>query len=147
MTPEQLAALRAELEQVMQRYRRVGAGNPSAKRVSVYLCPLPVEPPPTLTHAARRFRRTGRARDQCWTKTATVRAGTVTVPVDVAHRGALDDRVAALRLDRRERVRPAGQPGDDLRRRLVGGVDDDEDPVECLVDVLARRCRPCRRSS
>ena len=46
VTPEQLAALRAELEQVMQRYRRVGAGNPSAKRVSVYLCPLPVDRPP-----------------------------------------------------------------------------------------------------
>ena len=44
--PQQLAALRAELEQVMQRYRRVGAGNPSAKRVSVYLCPLPVDRPP-----------------------------------------------------------------------------------------------------
>jgi len=46
VTPEQLAALRAELEQVVQRYRRVGAGNPSAKRVSVYLCPLPVDRPP-----------------------------------------------------------------------------------------------------
>ena len=46
VTPEQLAGLRAELEEVVQRYRRVGAGNPSAKRVSVYLCPLPVDRPP-----------------------------------------------------------------------------------------------------
>jgi predicted ArsR family transcriptional regulator len=46
VTPEQLAALRSELEDVLQRYRRVGAGNPDAKRVSVYLCPLPVDRPP-----------------------------------------------------------------------------------------------------
>ena len=46
MTPDQLAALRRELEDVLQRYRRVGAGNPDAKRVSVYLCPLPVDRPP-----------------------------------------------------------------------------------------------------
>jgi DNA-binding transcriptional ArsR family regulator len=46
VTPDQLAALRGELEDVLQRYRRVGAGNPDAKRVSVYLCPLPVDRPP-----------------------------------------------------------------------------------------------------
>jgi predicted ArsR family transcriptional regulator len=46
VTAEQLAALRSELEDVLQRYRRVGAGNPDAKRVSVYLCPLPVDRPP-----------------------------------------------------------------------------------------------------
>ena len=46
VTPDQLAALRRELEDVLQRYRRVGAGNPDAKRVSVYLCPLPVDRPP-----------------------------------------------------------------------------------------------------
>lgn len=46
VTAGQLAALRAELSEVLERYRRVGAGNPSAKRVSVYLCPLPVDSPP-----------------------------------------------------------------------------------------------------
>jgi DNA-binding transcriptional ArsR family regulator len=46
VTPDQLAALRGDLEDVLQRYRRVGAGNPDAKRVSVYLCPLPVDRPP-----------------------------------------------------------------------------------------------------
>jgi len=44
---QQLAALRQDLTDVLERYRRVGAGNPSAKRVSVYLCPLPVDRPPT----------------------------------------------------------------------------------------------------
>ena len=46
VTSEQLAALRQDLAEVLERYRRVGAGNPSAKRVSVYLCPLPVDGPP-----------------------------------------------------------------------------------------------------
>ena len=46
VTDGQLAALRADLVEVLERYRRVGAGNPSAKRVSVYLCPLPVDRPP-----------------------------------------------------------------------------------------------------
>lgn len=45
VTAGQLAALRADLAEVMERYRRVGAGNPDAKRVSVYLCPLPVDSP------------------------------------------------------------------------------------------------------
>jgi DNA-binding transcriptional ArsR family regulator len=43
VTAEQLSALRTELTEVIERYRRVGAGNPSARRVSVYLCPLPVD--------------------------------------------------------------------------------------------------------
>jgi DNA-binding transcriptional ArsR family regulator len=47
VTADQLSALRAELAVVLERYRRVGAGNPSAKRVSVYLCPLPVDGPPS----------------------------------------------------------------------------------------------------
>jgi DNA-binding transcriptional ArsR family regulator len=47
VTAGQLSALRADLAEVLERYRRVGAGNPSAKRVSVYLCPLPVDRPPT----------------------------------------------------------------------------------------------------
>lgn len=46
VTADQLAALREELTEVLGRYRRVGSGNPSAKRVSVYLCPLPVDRPP-----------------------------------------------------------------------------------------------------
>jgi hypothetical protein len=46
VTAGQLATLREELAEVLERYRRVGAGNPSAKRVSVYLCPLPVDRPP-----------------------------------------------------------------------------------------------------
>jgi hypothetical protein len=46
VTPGQLSALRGDLAEVLERYRRVGAGNPDAKRVSVYLCPLPVDRPP-----------------------------------------------------------------------------------------------------
>ena len=46
VTAGQLAALREDLGEVLDRYRRVGAGNPSAKRVSVYVCPLPVDRPP-----------------------------------------------------------------------------------------------------
>lgn len=45
VTAEQLSALRADLADVLERYRRVGAGNPSARRVSVYVCPLPVDSP------------------------------------------------------------------------------------------------------
>jgi len=45
VTAGQLSALRTDLAEVMERYRRVGAGNPDAKRVSVYLCPLPVDRP------------------------------------------------------------------------------------------------------
>ena len=45
VTAGQLLALRSDLAEVLERYRRVGAGNPDAKRVSVYLCPLPVDSP------------------------------------------------------------------------------------------------------
>jgi predicted ArsR family transcriptional regulator len=45
VTAEQLSALRTEMAEVLERYRRLGAGNPDAKRVSVYLCPLPVDSP------------------------------------------------------------------------------------------------------
>lgn len=45
VTAGQLSALRVDLAEVLERYRRVGAGNPDAKRVSVYLCPLPVDAP------------------------------------------------------------------------------------------------------
>ena len=47
VTAGQLAALNQDLAEVLARYRRVGAGNPDAKRVSVYVCPLPVDRPPT----------------------------------------------------------------------------------------------------
>lgn len=43
VSAEQLTALRAELDEVLERYRRVGQGNPQAKRVVVYTCPLPVD--------------------------------------------------------------------------------------------------------
>jgi Helix-turn-helix domain len=47
VTAGQLSALGEDLAEVLERYRRVGAGNPNAKRVSVYLCPMPVDRPPT----------------------------------------------------------------------------------------------------
>lgn len=43
VTAEQATAMRAELLEVLGRYRRVGQGNPQAKRVVVYTCALPVE--------------------------------------------------------------------------------------------------------
>lgn len=45
VTAQQLAALRADVAEVLDRYRRVGAGNPQAKRVTFYTCPIPVDPP------------------------------------------------------------------------------------------------------
>jgi DNA-binding transcriptional ArsR family regulator len=48
VTAGQLATLRGELLEVLERYRRLGSGNPDAKRVSVYLCPLPVDSPRVL---------------------------------------------------------------------------------------------------
>lgn len=46
VTAEQLTALRAELSEVLGRYRRVGQGNPRAKRVVVYTCALPLDQAP-----------------------------------------------------------------------------------------------------
>lgn len=46
VSAEQLTALRAEMVEVLQRYRRVGQGNPQAKRVVVYTCALPLDSPP-----------------------------------------------------------------------------------------------------
>lgn len=40
---EQLAAMRAEIEEVLQKYRRVGQGNPDAKRIAVYAYAYPVD--------------------------------------------------------------------------------------------------------
>ncbi len=45
VTDEQLDALQSEIATVLQRYRRVGAGSPSARRVTFYTCPLPVDLP------------------------------------------------------------------------------------------------------
>jgi predicted ArsR family transcriptional regulator len=45
VTAAQLSELRGDLAEILERYRRIGAGNPDAKRVSVYLCPLPVDSP------------------------------------------------------------------------------------------------------
>lgn len=43
VTAEQLEQLRAELAQVVARYRRVGQGNPQAKRVAVYSLAVPLD--------------------------------------------------------------------------------------------------------
>ena len=43
VSAEQMTALREELVEVLERYRRLGQGNPRAKRVSVYTCALPVD--------------------------------------------------------------------------------------------------------
>lgn len=43
VTREQLSALRAELEDVLGKYRRVGQGNPQAKRIAVYTYAYPVD--------------------------------------------------------------------------------------------------------
>lgn len=42
-TPDQLVALTAEVNAVIERHRRVGQGNPEAKRVAVYLTSYPVD--------------------------------------------------------------------------------------------------------
>ncbi|GAB3582715.1 winged helix-turn-helix domain-containing protein [Calidifontibacter terrae] len=44
-TEEQFVAYLAELDELNQRYRRIGAGSPGARRVAVFLAPLPVDPP------------------------------------------------------------------------------------------------------
>lgn len=46
VTTEQLTALAAEMAEVMERYRRAGAGSPGARRVAAYTALLPVDPPP-----------------------------------------------------------------------------------------------------
>ncbi|WP_219107375.1 helix-turn-helix domain-containing protein [Austwickia sp. TVS 96-490-7B] len=46
VTDEQLAALRTQIDDLLEKYRRVGAGNPQAKRVVFYTCALPVDAPP-----------------------------------------------------------------------------------------------------
>ncbi len=46
VTTEQVSALHAELAEVFQRYRRIGAGSPGAKRVAAYTALLPIDAPP-----------------------------------------------------------------------------------------------------
>ncbi len=48
VTDTQLEALQHEIATVLAKYRRVGAGNPAAKRVTYYTCALPVDAPPRL---------------------------------------------------------------------------------------------------
>lgn len=43
VTPESLQQMRSELREVVQRYRRVGQGNPRARRVAVYDFAYPVD--------------------------------------------------------------------------------------------------------
>lgn len=43
VTAEQLRAMHLELDEVVERYRRVGQGNPEAKRVAAYLCFYPLD--------------------------------------------------------------------------------------------------------
>lgn len=47
-TPEQVQAMKAELDEVFQRYRRVGQGNPAARRLAAYsvIYPLDVDRAP-----------------------------------------------------------------------------------------------------
>ncbi len=45
VTDDQLTRLRGEVSELLARYRRLGAGNPKAKRVAFYTCALPVDPP------------------------------------------------------------------------------------------------------
>lgn len=52
VTDDQLATLRAEVDHLLARYRRLGAGNPQAKRVTFYTCAFPVDPPGRSTRAA-----------------------------------------------------------------------------------------------
>ncbi|NHA67426.1 winged helix-turn-helix domain-containing protein [Phycicoccus flavus] len=42
-TPEQARAMRDELDEVVARYRRVGQGNPSARRVAIYAVMYPID--------------------------------------------------------------------------------------------------------
>jgi DNA-binding transcriptional ArsR family regulator len=43
VTAEQLQAMHREIDEVVERYRRVGAGNPEAKRVATYVSFYPVD--------------------------------------------------------------------------------------------------------
>ena len=53
VTTEQLSALSAELTEVLDRYRRLGAGSPGARRVTAYTALLPVDAPPEQTQVVQ----------------------------------------------------------------------------------------------
>ncbi|MFW5468667.1 ArsR/SmtB family transcription factor [Knoellia sp. CPCC 206435] len=42
-TPAQLQAMRAEIDEIVDRYRRVGQGNPAARRLAVYTVAYPLD--------------------------------------------------------------------------------------------------------
>jgi DNA-binding transcriptional ArsR family regulator len=42
-TPEQVTQLNAEVDELLARYRRVGQGNPAARRVAVYTVTYPID--------------------------------------------------------------------------------------------------------
>lgn len=42
-TPSQLQAMRAEIDEIVDRYRRVGQGNPAARRLAVYTVAYPLD--------------------------------------------------------------------------------------------------------
>ncbi|MGZ6674794.1 MAG: helix-turn-helix domain-containing protein, partial [Solirubrobacteraceae bacterium] len=42
-TPEQVQAMKAELDEVFERYRRVGQGNPAARRLAAYSVIYPLD--------------------------------------------------------------------------------------------------------
>lgn len=44
-TEEQFVAYQAELDELNERYRRIGAGSPGARRIAVFIAPFPVDPP------------------------------------------------------------------------------------------------------
>lgn len=44
-TEEQFVAYLAELDELNARYRRIGAGSPGARRIAVFIDPIPVDPP------------------------------------------------------------------------------------------------------
>ncbi|MBZ4496840.1 helix-turn-helix domain-containing protein [Dermacoccus sp. Tok2021] len=44
VSEEQMSALRSEMEALLGRYRRMGAGTPGARRVAVTVIPLPLPP-------------------------------------------------------------------------------------------------------
>ncbi len=51
VTAESLEAMREEMWDLIERYRRVGQGNPQARRIAVYAFayPLDLDRPPTTT--------------------------------------------------------------------------------------------------
>jgi hypothetical protein len=42
-TPEQVEQLKAEVDQLLLKYRRVGQGNPKARRLAVYSAVYPLD--------------------------------------------------------------------------------------------------------